>query len=700
MRYQKKAQKEKLELILEYEKHIIEMSLSNRIKLIEDMARSNELKIYSERYIEPIIFQYFVSFEKNFPSLTYVNKNGMEEVKVVEQIRSWNLKNINDSIYLKNALKNPNKVIISPVKYNEDLKMLAIEFIIANYEYFGDELNFIIFGSVPLYDITKNISNLKIGESGFAVLIDIKGNILSLSKRNDIIKTILVENKKDKIFIKKVEALQNGFERVNVMGIDSLTAYSPINGMEWALMIAMPYDEFMVLPNTLKNTIILISIIIFIVGAQISLFLSKSITKPIKDLVSVTFEVASGNFSKRTNILSNDEIGTLSESFNKMTENLEKTTVSKDYFDSIIKNMSDILIVADKDFNIMTINKAGIDLLGYSINNIIDKPLFDFIDKNEFIDSASSVKIVTNEEFKNFEVNIKIKGGKSTPSLFSTSVIKDKEGQIKYFICTAKDITERKKAEMELREYTKKIEYINRELDTYTYIVSHDLKEPLRSINAFSRFIEDDYADKIDPSGKNYLERIRINTVRIQSIVEDFLEFSNIEKKIINFENVDVKKVLDDIKLKWDEKVKNMNGEIVIHNEIPVIFCDRTGLADIFGHLVSNAVKFADKDTLRIEIGSSEENGFYKFYVKDNGMGIEEKYFKKIFGIFQRLIKREEKKGTGVGLAIAKKIVEIHKGKIWVESKHGEGSVFYFLIPKNKDVILNKKGEIYAKQNN
>jgi light-regulated signal transduction histidine kinase (bacteriophytochrome) len=228
-------------------------------------------------------------------------------------------------------------------------------------------------------------------------------------------------------------------------------------------------------------------------------------------------------------------------------------------------------------------------------------------------------------------------------------------------------------------------------LDTYTHIVSHDLKEPLRSINAFSKFLQDDYADKLDESGMNYLERIKINSVRIQSIVEDFLEFSNVERKLINFEAVDVNKIMEDIKLRWDKKIKSKNGELIIHDDMPVMFCEQAGLTDIFRHLISNAVKFADKAILRIEIGCSKENGFHKFYVKDNGIGIEVKYFEKIFGIFQRLIKREEKKGTGVGLAIAKKIVEIHCGKIWVESKLGEGSVFYFTIPENKDIILNSK---------
>ncbi|MEW6087186.1 MAG: ATP-binding protein [bacterium] len=695
VRYQKKAQKEKLELILEDEKKFIQIAMATKSKMIGDMAESNELKIYSERFIEPIIFKYFVSFIKDFSSLSYINKNGMEEIKIIEQTRSQSLKDISDSIYFLKARRSPNKVIISPVKYNEDLKTHVLEFIVAKYEYFGDELNFILSGSVPVSDIAKNISDLKVGETGFAVLIDSKGSILSRPGKGEALETIKGKGAKAESLIEKAKALQSGFERAKIMGRDSLIAYSPVGGMEWSLMVVMPYDEFMILPHSLRNIIILISVFIFLAGAQISLFLSHNITKPIKQLVSITFDVATGNFSKRAEIISRDEIGLLSKSFNIMTENLEKITVSKDYFDSIIKNMSDILIVTDKDLKIRTVNKAGIEFFGYGMDEITGRPLFDLIEKNELSDSANAV-IVTSDEFKNFELNIKRKGKKSAPCLFSTSAVKNNKGKTQYFICTAKDITARKKAEEELREYTKKVEYINRELDTYTYIVSHDLKEPLRSINAFSKFIQDDYADKLDESGRDYLERIKINSIRIQSIVEDFLEFSNIERKIINFDDVDVNKIMDDIKLTWDEKIKSKNGELKISGKMPVIFCDRAGLTDVFAHLISNAVKFADKDTVKIEIGGVKENGFYKFYVKDNGPGIEEKYFEKIFRIFQRLIRREEKRGTGVGLAIAKKIIEIHKGRIWVESKVGEGAVFYFTIPENRHIILNSKraGEI------
>lgn len=269
---------------------------------------------------------------------------------------------------------------------------------------------------------------------------------------------------------------------------------------------------------------------------------------------------------------------------------------------------------------------------------------------------------------------------------FQRELVKEKEE--KEDLARLNEILEHKVEERtrQLRENIDKIENINRELDSYTYVVSHDLKEPIRAISAFSGFLASDYKDKLDKTGLSYIDRIRANALRIQNIVEDFLEVSYIDKKIGSFEDVGVEDVVNEANLRLENKTSWKKPDMVIKGKLPVVFCNRAGLTDVFANLISNAVKFADKNPPYVEIGWSENEDFYEFYVKDNGPGIDEQYFDKIFGIFQRLGRREDYEGTGVGLTIAKKVVEIHKGKIWVESKVGEGSTFYFTIPKKKGV--------------
>ena len=247
-----------------------------------------------------------------------------------------------------------------------------------------------------------------------------------------------------------------------------------------------------------------------------------------------------------------------------------------------------------------------------------------------------------------------------------------------------KEITERKEAQAALADYARQLKETNKELDDFTYIVSHDLKEPLRSMDAFSKFVSDDYKDKLDKQGKDYLKRIRANAGRMGDLVEDLLEISRIERRKNPFEEVQIQELVTEVKLRLEYAIKEKNVQVVIQDKLPKVFCDRVRLTEVFVNLVSNAIKFNDKSNPRIEIGSSLKDNFYQFYVKDNGPGIEEQYFDKIFEIFQRLGRREKLEGTGVGLTIVKKIIQMHKGKTWVESKIGEGTTFYFTIPKKE----------------
>jgi light-regulated signal transduction histidine kinase (bacteriophytochrome) len=254
--------------------------------------------------------------------------------------------------------------------------------------------------------------------------------------------------------------------------------------------------------------------------------------------------------------------------------------------------------------------------------------------------------------------------------------------------------------ENKLVENTKKIEEVNKELDDFTYIVSHDLKEPLRSINAFSKFIISDYKDKLEEEGRNYLERIQANANIMQKLIDDLLEVSRLERRKNPFEDADTGNMLKEIKLRMEHSLTEKKVEMVVADKMPVVFCDRVRLTEVFANLISNAVKYADKRPALVEVGYKDSGGYHEFFVKDNGPGIPEEYHEKIFKIFQRLVKREEHEGSGVGLTIAKKIVEMHKGRIWIESTVGVGTAFYFTIAKNKDLILGKKklGEILVEK--
>ncbi|MEO0293163.1 MAG: two-component regulator propeller domain-containing protein [candidate division WOR-3 bacterium] len=228
------------------------------------------------------------------------------------------------------------------------------------------------------------------------------------------------------------------------------------------------------------------------------------------------------------------------------------------------------------------------------------------------------------------------------------------------------------------RELEKKVAERTKELESFAYIVSHDLKAPLRSINQLSEWIIEDYYEKLDEKGKENLKLLKDRTLRMNNMIQGILEYSRIGRTEGEVEKVDLNSLVKEtIEILSPPK----NIKIKIENKLPIYMADRTRLIQIFQNLLSNAIKYIDKPKGIIKIGCTEEKNYWKFSISDNGPGIDKKYHEKIFEIFQTLGNKKEE-STGIGLTIVKKIVELYKGKIWVESKLGKGTTFFFTLPK------------------
>jgi signal transduction histidine kinase len=241
------------------------------------------------------------------------------------------------------------------------------------------------------------------------------------------------------------------------------------------------------------------------------------------------------------------------------------------------------------------------------------------------------------------------------------------------------------KSRGELLETRAHLEARGKELEDFTYIVSHDLKEPLRGITSFSQFVLEDYGDKLDEEGKGYLVSIKSSGERLKKLIDDLLTLSTVTRDKLSFQTTKASEIIEDA-IKWVKySIDEKNIELAIAQDLPSIYCDKIRMVGVFANLLSNAVKFTDKENPSIEIGYQGKADCHQFYVKDNGLGIEKRYHQKIFEMFQRLQKREEYGGTGAGLHIAQKIMEMHHGKIWVESELDLGSTFYLTLPKKKE---------------
>ena len=232
----------------------------------------------------------------------------------------------------------------------------------------------------------------------------------------------------------------------------------------------------------------------------------------------------------------------------------------------------------------------------------------------------------------------------------------------------------------ELISINRELSFSLDELNQFAYINNHDLQEPLRTLTYFTQLLHDDYGDKLDEDGHRYIEFIHNSAVRMSKMVRDLFEYSILGKESVR-SLIDCNKVVNAVLLDLDDSIKASQAKITLE-KLPTIVGFETELRLLFQNLIANAIKFHNKDEIPeiiISAGSSEKK--WIFSIKDNGIGIDEKHNNKIFIIFQRLHNRDKFEGTGIGLAHCKKIVEMHGGKIWVESTPGSGSNFLFTIP-------------------
>lgn len=246
-------------------------------------------------------------------------------------------------------------------------------------------------------------------------------------------------------------------------------------------------------------------------------------------------------------------------------------------------------------------------------------------------------------------------------------------------------IPKKKEEEIKLKKKLQKLERSNVGLKQFAYVASHDLREPLRIVKSFSQLFQIKYEDLLDEKGEEYLANIIKSVNRMENLVEDLLSFSRLQTmQDHKFNIVSLEKIFNIVLKNLEHTIEENNAKILQKNNFPEISCIRSQIIQLFQNLISNAIKFNNKKIPKVEISFTEKKFEWKFAIKDNGIGIDEKYFEKIFIAFKRLHSWSDYQGSGIGLSICKQIVENHGGKIWVESKVGEGSTFYFTLNKKK----------------
>jgi PAS domain S-box-containing protein len=378
------------------------------------------------------------------------------------------------------------------------------------------------------------------------------------------------------------------------------------------------------------------------------------------------------------------------------TAELEKANksleVSEEKYRSLFDNMIEGFILNEvilgfdgnlKDLRYVEINKSFENIMGLTKEVVLGNTIKNLFPQVDPIYMESVAKTVSTGQPQIIEWYSRV-----LDKYLDTRIYIPKIG---YVGVIYRDITERRKAEETLKSKLEELARSNDELEQFAYVSSHDLQEPLRMISSYLQLLQRRYQGKIDEKADKYIYYAVDGAARMQTLINDLLEFSRVTTRAGELEPTDSELVLNQVQSNLDLYIKE-NKATVSHDPLPEVIADSTQMAQVFQNLIANGIKFHGEEAPRIHISAEKKASEWQFSVKDNGIGIDPQYSERIFEVFKRLHNKEEYPGTGIGLAVCKKIVERNGGHIWVESEHGKGSTFYFTLPINPKEVA--KGNI------
>jgi PAS domain S-box-containing protein len=385
----------------------------------------------------------------------------------------------------------------------------------------------------------------------------------------------------------------------------------------------------------------------------------------------------------------------LEERVKERTSELQAASL---YMRSLIEASLDPLVTISTEGKIMDVNHATEEVTGINRLQLIGSDFSDYFTEPE--KARVGYEMVFRDGFvRDYQLELRRRDGHVTPVLYNASVYRDATGRIIGVFAAARDITERKWAEeelekaygeleqrveertLELMKRTAQLEEANKELESFSYSVSHDLRAPLRAIDGYARMILKKQGDKFDEDTLRKFNDIRLNARTMGQLIDDLLALSRLGKKHMAMSKIEMDQLVRDV---WKE-LQTINPErnmtLTIHS-MPPGYGDRMLIKQVYSNLLDNAIKFTKNcDAAHIEVGGCTENNEDIYYVKDNGVGFDMAYYDKLFGIFQRLHSPDDFEGTGVGLATIQRIIHRHSGRVWAEGKVNEGATFYFSLP-------------------
>lgn len=363
--------------------------------------------------------------------------------------------------------------------------------------------------------------------------------------------------------------------------------------------------------------------------------------------------------------------------------------MSEEHFRLLLEAAPDAIVIVDSEGKIVLVNHQTEKLFGYSRESLIDQSVERLIPESVWDDHVQHRKFyLENPSVRPMGVDGELYGQRQDGTLFPVEImlspIRTEKGLL--ISSAIRDATERKQAREQMEQFAKQLQQSNYELEQFASVAAHDLQEPLRKIEAFGDRLQAKFGDVLEEQGRNYLDRMRNSAARMRTLINDLLTFSRVTTKAQPFEPVNLKTIAEDVVSDLEGRIQQTDGRVEVL-DLPIIEADPLQMRQLMQNLLGNALKFhKPEEPPVVQIGGElidlpDGEQECRLTIRDNGIGFEEQYLDRIFDVFQRLHGRQDYDGTGMGLAICRKIVERHVGTITARSAPGEGTTFSVTLP-------------------
>jgi len=671
--------------ILELHTHLAQ-SLAEKIDdYVDDLRGKLSFIITSQKIAQMswsekrVVLKSLLETSEDFVTISIVDSKGEEIIKVYNpnletKPRLLNLKE--DKLFLKALQGSPD---ISSLYYVEDDPRLNVA-----YPLMGEQVIYIV---VTLNRLWHRIYSTIIGRTGFAFLVNREGKIIAHPEKKR------AENFEDATQLAIVQEVLSGKtlgskEFADERGVKMVGAYAPVKRLGWGMIVQQAKDDAYISAIKMKQNALLWIIVSVLGAALVGLLTARGLSRPILNLIVGAGKVAGGDFTHKVVVRTHDELLTLADTFNFMTQKLkeyndlqiDRIIAEKTKTEAVIYSIADGIVMTDFSGRIALMNRQAREMLQVSGEEVLGKSLMDYIGDDRI---AQSLREIMEQKEKTVVREIDLSQGPYRKFVKTgTNIVRTEKGKNLGVVTVLRDVTLEKE--------------IEKMKEDFVHSITHDLKSPMTSVRGFVEVLLDGSAGEINEEQREFLKIIDVSSRKLLGMINNILDVAKLEtgKMKLSLTEFDTKETVERvIKIMEPQAVKSgVNLSSQGFESFPKIQADSDLMERVITNLVSNAIKFTPSEG-RVDIIGQDLPDRIQVTVADTGQGIPADFLDKVFDKFQQVgMGGDEKRGTGLGLTIAKYGVEAHLGKIWVESEIGKGSRFSFWLPKN--LVKNKKGEI------